>query len=77
MIRIGLVSRQGNTFELIGVREEEESIPEPVDERVDEEEPRVDLGVACSTSSGILERLEQLELGQRRIEERRPRMEQY
>ena len=74
---MGLVSRQGNTFKLIGVREEDESMHKLVDERVDEEEPPVDLGAAPSTSSGILERLEQLELGQRRIEERQLRMEQY
>ena len=73
---MGLVSGEGNTFKLIGVRKEE-SVPEPVEERVDEEKTPVDLGTAPSTSSGILERLEQLELGQRRIEERQIRMEQY
>ena len=77
LIRMSLVSRQGNTFKLMGVREAKKSIPEPVDETVDEEEPLMDLGAAPSTSSGILERLEQLELGQRRIEECQLRMEQY
>ena len=36
LIRMGLVSHQGNTFKLIGVREDE-SVPELVDERADEE----------------------------------------
>ena len=57
LIQMGLVSRHKNTFKLVGVRKDE-SVPEPVEDRIDEEETHVDLRAAPNTSSGILERLE-------------------
>ena len=69
LIRMGLVTRQGSTVRLVGLRQEDEIMTEPVEERVEEEEPPVDVRPDPSTSSGILERLERLELGQQRMEQ--------